>query len=110
MIMVSLGVVSSHRFKNGCLHSGRSAKPTEDTRQSKHQLTFYGRFSVIVGSHRGFEGLVILCILEHINDGLGGEAVMHSIAPRTRFAFRRRWPGAFECVTTIGFNLLERAH
>jgi glucose-1-phosphate thymidylyltransferase short form len=77
---------AGYSLKKGCLYSGRSAKAPEDTRQSKHQFALHGRLSIIIGNHRGFEALVIFCILEHINDGLGGEAVTHSVAPRTCFA------------------------
>src|ERR1019366_7274557 len=99
-----------HRLKNGCLDAGRTTKSPENARQSKHQLALHGRFSVIVGSHRGFEGLVILCILERRNDGLSRETVAQGIAARTLFAFWRRWPSAFERVAAVGFDLFERAH
>ena len=108
--MFALARFCGYRFEKGSLDAGRSAQPPEDARQSKHQLALHGRFSVIVGNHRGFESLVILCILERRNDGLGRKTVAHGIAARTLFAFRRCWPGAFERVASIGFNLLERGH
>ena len=99
-----------HRLKQGCLYAGRTAQPPQNARQSKHQLALNGRFSVIVGNYCSFEGLVILCILERRNDGLGGKAVAQGIAARTLFALWRRWPGAFERVAAVGLDLLERAH
>ena len=82
MITFALARVCGYGLEKGCLDATCSAKSPEDTRQSKHQLAFYGRFGVIVGNHRGFKGLVILCILERINDGLGGEAVTHTLGAR----------------------------
>src|ERR1039458_3755554 len=99
-------VFDLHRLKNGCLDAGRATKPPENARQSKPQLAFHGRFSIIVGSHRCFEGLVILYILERRNVGLGRETVAQGVAARTLFAFWRGWSGAFERVAAIGFNLL----
>src|SRR5450759_67494 len=108
--MFDLARVCSHRLKKGGLDAGRAAKPPEDARQSKHQLALDGRFGVIVGSHSGFEGLVILCILEFRNDGLGRKTVAQGISPRTLFALWRRWPSAFQRVAAVGFDLFERAH
>src|ERR1035437_3239936 len=83
MTVFDLSGFCGHRLKNGGLYAGRATKPPQHARQSKHQLALHGRFSVIVGDHRGFEGLVILCILERRNDGLGREAVAYRIAART---------------------------
>src|SRR5665811_710080 len=110
MTVFDLSGFCGHRLKKGCLYAGRATKPPEDARQPKHQLALYRRFGVIVGSHRGFERFVILCILECRNYSLGRETVAYCIAARTLFAFWRRWPGAFERVAAIGFDLLERAH
>jgi hypothetical protein len=104
----SIGRFCGYRLEQRCLDASCSAQPPEDTRQSKYQFPLHCGFGIITGNHRGFEGLVIFCIFEHINDSLGGEAVTHGIAPRTRLALQCRWPGAFECVAPIGFNLLER--
>src|ERR1035437_3487647 len=100
--MFDLARFCGYRLKNGCLDAGRATKSPEDACQAKHQLALHGRFSVIVGNHRGFEGLVILCILERCNDGLGRETVAQCVTARTVFAFWRRWPSAFERVTAIG--------
>src|SRR5450631_1448268 len=105
-----LARVLSHRFEKSSLDAGRAAKPPQHARQSKHQLALHGRLSVIVGDHRGFEGLVILCILERRNDGLGREAVTYGIAARMPFTLWCCWPGAFERVAAVGFDLLKRAH
>jgi hypothetical protein len=51
------------------------------------------------------EGFVIFPILERSNDGLGREAVAYGIAARTPFAFWCCWPGAFQCVAAVGFDL-----
>src|SRR5450759_4326070 len=108
--MFELAGFCGHRLKNSCLYGGRATKSPQDACQSKHQFALYRRFGVVVGNHRGFEGLVILCILERSNDGLGREAVAYSVAARTPLAFWRCWPGAFQRVATVGFDLLERAH
>src|SRR5450756_690683 len=108
--MLDVAGFCGHRLKNGCLYAGCATKSPEDACQSKHQLALHGRFSVIVGNHRGFEGLVIFPILECSNDGLGREAVTYGIAARTPFAFWCCWPGAFQRVTAVGFDLLERVH
>src|SRR5665811_1034006 len=76
-----------HRLEKGGLYASCATKSPEDARQSKHQLALHRRFGVIVGSHRGFEGFVILCILECRNDGLGRKTVAQCIATRTLFAF-----------------------
>ena len=81
MAMFARAELCRYGFEQGCLYAGRTAKPPEDTRQSKDQLALDGRFSIIVGSHCGFEGLVILGILQRGNDGLGGETVTQGIAP-----------------------------
>src|ERR1035437_120926 len=99
-----------HRLKSGSLDASRATKSPKDARQPKHQLALYSRFNVIVGNHGGFEGLVILCILECRNDGLGRKTVAQCIAARTLFTFWRRWPGTIERVAAIGFDLLERTH
>jgi hypothetical protein len=36
--------------------------------------------------------------------------VAQCVTARTVFAFWRRWPSAFERVTAIGVDLLERTH
>src|ERR1019366_10021855 len=105
-----LARVLSHRFEKSSLDAGRAAKPPQDARQSKYQLALHGRLSVIVGNHRGFEGLVIFAILECRNDSLGREAVAYGVAARAPFAFWCCWPGAFQRVAAVGFDLLERAH
>ena len=106
--MFELASFGGHRFKNGCLDAGCSTQPPQDARQSKHQLALHGRFGVVVGNHGGFEGLVVLGILERRNDGLSGETVAYGIAARTVFAFRRYWSGAFERIAAIGCDLFER--
>src|SRR5450759_5471652 len=110
MTVFDLSGFCGHRLKDGSLYASCATKSPEDARQSKHQLALYSRFNVIVGNHGGFEGLVILCILECRNDRLGREAVAQCIAARTLFAYRRRWSGAFERVAAVGFDLFERAH
>jgi hypothetical protein len=67
--------VGNYGIEKSSLYASRATKSPENARQSKHQLALHGRFSVIVGYHCGFEGLVILCVLECRNDGLGGETV-----------------------------------
>src|SRR5674476_310733 len=84
--------LAGYGLENARLNASCATKSPENACQPKHQLALNRRFSVIVGNHRSFEGLVILCILERRNDGLGGEAMTHGIAPRTLFAFWRCWP------------------
>src|ERR1019366_7089 len=110
MTVFDLSGFCGHRLKDGSLYASCATKPPEDARQSKPQLALDSRFSVIVGNHRGFEGFVIFPILERSNDGLGREAVAYGIAARTLFAFWCCWPGAFQRVTAVGFDLPERAH
>ena len=90
-----------HRLEEGRFNAGGAAQPPQHARQSQYQLALHGGFSVVIGNHRRFEGLVVLCILECRNDGLGGKAVAHGIAARAFFAFRRCRPGAFERVATV---------
>jgi hypothetical protein len=52
-----------------------------------------GGFSVVVSDDRGFEGLVILGILEHGNDRLRREATADG-------AFRGDWAGALERIAS----------
>src|SRR5208282_6070995 len=101
--MFDLARFCGHRLKKGSLYASGAAKPPQHACQPEYQLALHGRLSVIVGNHRSFEGLVILCILERRNDGLGRKTVAYGIAARTLFAFRRCWPGAFERVAAIGF-------
>src|SRR6185437_4817738 len=108
--MFELASFGGHRFKNSCLDAGCSTQPPQDARQSKHQFAFYGRLGVVVSNHGGFEGLIVLSILNRRNDGLGGEAVTYGIAARMLFAFRRYWSGAFERIAAIGCDLFERTH
>ena len=64
------------------------------------------QFNVYGTSPAGsMEGFVIFPILERSNDGLGREAVAYGIAARTPFAFWCCWPGAFQCVAAVGFDL-----
>ena len=72
--MFDLAGFRGHRLEKGCLYAGCAAKPPQDACQSKHQLALHRRFGVVVGNYRGFEGLVILCVLQRRNDGLGREA------------------------------------
>src|ERR1035437_4026529 len=102
--------LAGYALEKGRLNAGCAAKSPEDARQSKHQLALHGRFNVIVLNYRGFEAAVIPCILECRNDSFGCAAVAYGIAARTLFAFRRRWPGTFQRVATVGFDLLKRAH
>ena len=77
--MFALIWLCRYGFEKGCLDAGCAAQPPHHARQSKHQLALDGRFGVVVGNHRGFEGLVILGILGPRNDGLGGQPVADSI-------------------------------
>jgi|SRR5665647_1800225 len=108
--MFELVRFSGHRFEKGCLNASRSAQPPQHARQSEYQLALHGRFSVVVGNHRSFEGLVIFAILERRNDGLGREAVAYGIAARTAFTFWCCWSSAFQRIAAVGFDLFERAH
>ena len=78
--MFGLARVVSHQFEQRRLDAGRAAQPPQHARQAQHQLALDGRFGVVVGCHRGFEGLVIVGILKRGNDGLGGKAMAQRIA------------------------------
>ena len=79
MTMFTLARFGGYGLEKGCLDRSCSAQPPQDARQSKYKLALHGRFGVIVANHRGFEGLIILCILEPSNDGLGGETVTDGV-------------------------------
>ena len=72
--------VGDYGIEKSSLYASCTTKSPENACQSKHQLARYRRFSIVIGSDRSFEGLVILCILECRNGGLGGEAVTQGIA------------------------------
>src|ERR1035437_10955077 len=110
LAVFELASFGGYRIEKSSLYSVCAANSPEDARQSKHQLALHGQFNVIVGNYRSFEALVIPCILECRNDSFGCAAVAYGIAARTLFAFRRRWPGTFQRVATVGFDLLKRAH
>ena len=67
-------------------------------------------FSIVVGRYRGFEGCVVICIFEHANNSLCCQTMPNGIASRMLFALRRRRSCAFERITSIGDDLLERTH
>jgi hypothetical protein len=46
------------------------------------QQQLHGAFRIIVGNNRGFEGLIILGVLERGNDGLAGEGMADGNAAR----------------------------
>jgi hypothetical protein len=73
----------THQFEKSGLDAGRSAKPPQDARQSKYQFALYGRLGVIVGNHRGFEGLVIFGIfdrsLRHLPRPTGPKSSSHAL-------------------------------
>ena len=48
--------------------------------KSEDEFPLDRRFGLVVGCHRGFEGLVVFGIFEAGNDGLGGEAMADGIA------------------------------
>jgi hypothetical protein len=64
-----------YRIKEGCLYASRAPQAPKNARQSKHQLAFDGRFSVIVGNYCSFEGFIILSVLECCNNRFGSEAM-----------------------------------
>ena len=79
--MLVLAIVCGRGFEKSALYSGCAAEPPQHACQAQHQLAFHGRFRVVIGNHCSFEGLVILCILERCDDGLGGEAVATGSSP-----------------------------
>src|SRR5664279_4038318 len=91
--------VGDYGIEKSSLYASCTTKSPENACQSKHQLALHGRFNVIVGNHRSFEGSVISRILERCNDGLGGEAVTHGIAARMLFAFGRCRPVSYTHLT-----------
>jgi hypothetical protein len=101
---------SGCRLEQGRLNASGAAQPPQYACQPQYQLALDCRFRIIIRNYGGFEGLVVLCILERGNDGLCSEAMTDGIAARTLFAFRRDRPGALERVAPVGCDLLKRSH
>jgi hypothetical protein len=51
----------------------RTAKAPQERGQSKHQLAFDCRSGIVIRDDGGFEGGIIVCILDIGDNGLGGQ-------------------------------------
>src|SRR3974377_1605127 len=99
-----------HRFKNPALYANGPPQPPKNTGEAQYQLPLHCGLSVVIGNDRGFEGLIVLGILEISNDRFGGQPMAHGIAARVFLAFLSGWAGALKRVAPVGHDLLQRTH
>src|SRR3974377_218543 len=97
-----------HRFKNPALYANGPPQPPKNTGEAQYQLPLHCGLSVVIGNDRGFEGLIVLGILEISNDRFGGQPMAHGIAARPLFAFGGGGSGSLECIAPVSLDLFER--
>src|SRR5262249_57105516 len=92
-------------YNRSVSHSRGAARPPEDARQSQHDFALDRRLSIIIGSDRCLECLVIFGVFQRANDRLSCKAMAKGVAARGLLPFFRFRSCAFERITTIGLDL-----